>query len=109
MIHPHAEHAAEAAEAAAAQGNFWEMHDLLFENQNALEDEDLAKNALILHLDIPLFITQLASGAFLERVKEDVVSGLKSGVNGTPTFFINGKLYDSPHAYGPLLAALASS
>jgi protein-disulfide isomerase len=64
-IHPHAEHAAEAAEAAAAQGNFWEMHDLLFENQNALEDEDLARNALILHLDIPLFITQLASGAFL--------------------------------------------
>ena len=46
-IHPHAEHAAEAAEAAAAQGNFWEMHDLLFENQNALEDEDLARNALI--------------------------------------------------------------
>ena len=108
-IHPHAEHAAEAAEAAAAQGNFWEMHDLLFENQNALEDEDLAKNALILHLDIPLFITQLASGAFLERVKEDVASGLKSGVNGTPTFFINGKLYDGPHAYGPLLAALAPS
>jgi len=106
-IHPHAEHAAEAAEAAAAQGNFWEMHDLLFEDQNALEDEDLARNALILHLDIPLFITQLASGAFSERVKEDVASGLKSGVNGTPTFFINGKLYDSPHAYGPLLAALA--
>lgn len=106
-IHPHAEHAAEAAEAAAAQGNFWEMHDLLFENQNALEDEDLARNALILHLDIPLFITQLASGAFSERVKEDVASGLKSGVNGTPTFFINGKLYDGPHAYGPLLAALA--
>src|ERR1700727_3753185 len=99
MIHPHAEQAAEAAEAAAAQGNFWEMHDLLFENQNALEDEDLAKNALRLHLDIPLFITQLASGAFLERVKADVVSGLKSGVNGTPTFFINGKLYDAPHAY----------
>ena len=83
------------------------MHDLLFENQNALEDEDLARNALILHLDIPLFITQLASGAFSERVKEDVASGLKSGVNGTPTFFINGKLYDGPHAYRPLLAALA--
>ena len=61
-IHPHAEHAAEAAEAGAAQGNFWEMHDLLFENQSALEYEDLARNALILQL----FIASCPEGAPVE-------------------------------------------
>src|SRR5436190_23562011 len=67
--HPHAEHAAEAAEAAGAQGKFWEMHDMLFENQNALEDEDLARYAATLGLDAKRLIREVASGAHVARIQ----------------------------------------
>ena len=92
--HPHARHAAEAAEAAAEQGNFWEMHDVIYENQDRLEDEDLVEMARRLKLDSQAIAVALEEGTFTARVREDFRSGIRSGVNGTPTFFINGERYD---------------
>jgi protein-disulfide isomerase len=86
-IHPHAQHAAEIAEAAGKHGKFWEMHDMLFENQDALEDAQLAGYAEALGIE-PEW------GVFEERVRADFASGVRSGVNGTPTFFINGLRYE---------------
>ena len=106
QMHPHAEHAAQAAEAAGAPGRFWEMHDLLFENQGALDDEGLARYAGALRLDVHLFIAQIASDAYTARIEEDFLSGVKSGVNGTPTFFINGVRYDGTSGLDALLAVL---
>ena len=105
-VHPYAQRAAEAAEAAGAQGSFWEMHDLLFENQDALEDEDLARYAAALGLDVPRFMTDVLAGKYAWRVREDFKSGVRGGVNGTPTFFINGERYDGARGLDPLLAAL---
>jgi len=107
-IHPHAEHAAEAAEAAGAQGNFWGMHDLLFENQGALEDEDLAEYAAELGLDEKRLIREVASSVYAPRIREDFKSGVRGGVNGTPTFFINGERYDGTRDLEHLLDALTS-
>jgi len=104
--HPHAEQAAEAAEAAGAQGRFWQMHDLLFENQKRLRDEDLRGYAETLGLDVQLFETQLADHVHAERVREDFMSGVRSGVNGTPTFYVNGVRHDEPYDVETLLAAL---
>jgi protein-disulfide isomerase len=92
--HPHAEHAAQAAEAAGAQGRFWEMHDLLFEHQHALADDDLAGYARELGLDAEGFESELREGRHAARVREDMESGRRSGVQGTPTFFIDGEPYD---------------
>jgi len=105
-IHPHAERAAEAAEAAGAQGKFWEMHDLLFENQGALEDADLLRYAASLSLDGDRFATDLSTGVYTARVRGDFRSGVRSGVNGTPTFFINGVRHDQAPGYEELLAGL---
>src|SRR3989449_66144 len=105
-VHPHAQRAAEAAEAAGAQGSFWEMHDILFENQDALEDEDLARYAVALGLDARRLMTEVLGGAHTRRVREDFRSGVRGGVNGTPTFFINGERYDGARGLDPLLAAL---
>ncbi len=92
--HAHAQRAAEAAEAASAQGKFWQMHELLFENQDALEDKDLERYAAALALDVKRFRTEIFSGAYSARIREDFMAGLRGGVNGTPTFFINGQRYD---------------
>src|SRR5712691_8170588 len=92
--HPHAEHAAEAAEAAGAQGKFWEMHDSLFEHQQALDDHHLVAYAAELQLDLPRFERGLTEHRFAPRVREDFLIGVRSGVNGTPTFFINGSRHD---------------
>lgn len=105
-MHPHATHAAEAAEAAGAQGKFWKMHDVLYENQDALEDADLVRYAVDLGLDRKRFVEDLSSHAYIDRIREDVRSGIKSGVNGTPTFFINGARHDGPSDLTFLLAAL---
>ena len=105
-MHPHAEAAAEVAEFAGAQGKFWEMHDLLYENQDALEDDDLVRHAKALRLDVPRFVKEMKSGAHLERVRADLSSGVRSGVNGTPTFFINGARHDGPFDLGSLMAAI---
>jgi protein-disulfide isomerase len=89
-MHPHAQHAAEAAEAAAAQGWFWEMHDVLFERQRALDDRHLVQYAQALGLDHERLERDLTTHTYAGRVREDFRSGVRSGVNGTPTFFING-------------------
>jgi protein-disulfide isomerase len=94
QIHPHAQLAAEAAEAAGAQGKFWEMHDALYENQRYLRPELIATLAHELKLDTALFEKNLAAHRFRDRVRRDFMGGIRSGVNGTPTFFINGERYD---------------
>ena len=104
-IHPHAARAAEAAEAAGAQGNFWGMHDLLFENQDALEDEDLAEYAALLGLDANRLLSEMDAGFHRDRVQQDFKSGVRSGVNGTPTLFVNGYRYDGDRSPEGLLAA----
>jgi protein-disulfide isomerase len=106
QVHPHAEEAAEAAEAAGAQGKFWEMHDLLYENQDALEPEDLVQYARALKLDLKRFVLEMREHVYVERVREDFRSGVRSGVNGTPTFFINGARHNGPFDLGSLLAAI---
>lgn len=103
--HPHAEHAAETAEAAGTRGKFWEMHDMLFENQTALDDESLAQYAEDLGLDDRL-ISEVEAGTHAARVREDFRSGARGGVNGTPTFFINGVRYDDEPDVDSLLMAL---
>ena len=90
-VHPHAELAAEAAEAAGAQGKFWEMHDLLFEHQDALEPRDLVRYAEELGLDVARFHAELKKHKYQARVAQDVESADVSGATGTPTFFINGQ------------------
>ena len=105
-VHPHAQNAAEASEAAASQGRFWEMHDMLFDNQRALEDEDLTRYAAELGLDTARFGRELAGHAHAHRVNEDVRSGLKSGVRGTPTFFVDGIRHDGPNDLATLRAAV---
>jgi protein-disulfide isomerase len=104
--HPHAEQAAEAAESAAAQGRFWEMHDVLYENQKNLRDQDLHAYAEQLGLDVELFDKELAEHAHADRVHEDFMSGVRSGVNGTPTFYINGVRFDDSYDRETLLGAL---
>ena len=104
--HPHALLAAQAAEAAGAQGKFWEMHDLLYENQDALDDEDLVRYAKALRLDVPRFVKEMEAHTYAERVREDFSSGVRSGVNGTPTFFINGARHDGPFDLRSMAAAI---
>lgn len=108
-IHPQALRAAEAAEAAAAQGRFWEMHATLFGHQNALADADLFRYAGELGLHIETFAAHLASGAHLDRIRDDVDGGRQSGVAGTPTFFTNGVRHEGSYEAAALLAALRAS
>ncbi|MBK6007145.1 thioredoxin domain-containing protein [Ramlibacter ginsenosidimutans] len=105
-VHPHAQLAAEAAEAAGAQGQFWRMHDVLFEHQDALAPADLIKYAAALHLDVKRFAGDLSGHAFLPKIEDDMEGGLQSGVQGTPTFFINGVLHRGGHDEASLLAAI---
>jgi protein-disulfide isomerase len=104
-VHPLAQQAAEAAEAAGAQGRFWEMHDLLFGHQDGLGGVFLVRDATDLGLDRERFQRELASHAHAARVREHFMSGVRSGVNGTPTFFLNDVRYDGPHDLGAMLGA----
>jgi protein-disulfide isomerase len=104
--HPHSEQAAEAAEAANGQGRFWEMHDYLYEHQQHLDDSDLHAYAEQLGLDLDRFDRDLADHTYAERVREDFMSGVRSGVNGTPSFYINGFRHDASYDYETLLSAL---
>lgn len=92
--HPHAEHAAEAAESAAEDDLFWPMHDLLFEHQDALDDAHLMRYAETLGLDGTRVGRDIEDEAHIERIRADYMGGVRSGVNGTPTFFINGTRFD---------------
>jgi protein-disulfide isomerase len=104
--HPHAELAAEAAEAAAAQDQFWPMHDLLYENQQRLEANDLVGYADSLGLDVERFKRELEGHVHAPRVREDFMSGVRSGVNGTPSFYINGVRHEDSYDLDTLLGAL---
>jgi len=104
--HPQAQRAAEAAEAAASQGRFWEMAPLLYENQEQLDDHSLGRYAKKTGLDLKRFKKDLSSGVHAARVRADYLGGVRSGVNGTPTFFINGKRYEGTFKSEALVAAL---
>ncbi len=105
-VHPHAAAAADAAEIAGALGQFWPMHDLLYQHQHALDTPHLAHYAGQLGLDPEQFAADLAAEAQRARVREDFLSGVRSGVNGTPTFFINGVRHDGGSSAEELVAAL---
>jgi len=105
-VHPQAQQAAEAAEAAAAQGAFWEMHDLLFEHQDALRLPDMVRYAGELGLDSARFADDLHRHEGAGRVAEDVDSADLSGVSGTPTFFINGRRHHGAYDLNSLTAAV---
>jgi protein-disulfide isomerase len=94
QVHPHALLAAQAAECAGAQKKFWEMHDLLFEHQSHLKKQHLIGYAEQLQLDRVNFIAELDDEIYLQRVREHIDSGERSGVRATPTFYINGRLQD---------------
>jgi protein-disulfide isomerase len=89
-LHPRAVEAAEAAEAAGAQGKFWEMHNLLFKHQDKFSADDLTRYAKELGLDVERFTREMAEHTHLPRIASDVANGVRSGVPGTPTFFVNG-------------------
>ena len=108
QIHAHAEPAAEAAEVAADHGLFWEMHDLIFENQNRLDNRSLAAYAGSLGIEESDFLNKISQHEKLARIKEDFMSGVESGVNGTPTFFINGRRHEGANDFASLLAAAKS-
>jgi len=108
-IHEFAGAAAEASESADAQGSFWPYHDRLFTHQDALSPADLVAHAEALGLDGDRVKRDLESGAWTEQVREDFIGGVRSDVNGTPTFFINGRRYDGPYELEPLLDALRTA
>jgi protein-disulfide isomerase len=108
-IHPHAVQAAETAEAADAQGKFWEMHDYLYEHQSKLETERLLSYAEHLGLDAARVERELAEHTHEPRIREDFLSGARSGVNGTPTFYINGVRHDDSYDFDTLVAALRAA
>lgn len=93
-LHPQAVEAALAAEVSAKQDKFWEMHDMLFENQKALERADLMEYAHRLHLNMIDFQEGFEQKEHLDKIKSDFKSGVNNGVQGTPTFFINGELFE---------------
>jgi len=106
QAHPYARVAAEAAEAAALQGKFWEMHDQLYEQQTFLEPDIIPLWAEKIGLDLKKFGNDFKLAGVTQRIKEDRQSGIRSGVNGTPTFFINGTRYDGSPEVEALLEAL---
>ncbi|HLY60019.1 MAG TPA: thioredoxin domain-containing protein [Terriglobia bacterium] len=105
-MHPHAESAAESAEFAGAHGKFWEMHDLLFENQERLGDALFQELAKILKLNQADLREALEKREYIARVRADFTGGVRSGVNGTPTFFINGQRHDGPFEFEDLVGAI---
>jgi protein-disulfide isomerase len=107
-IHPHALAASRAAEAAGMQDRFWEMHEMLFRHQQAIEENDLRRYAIELALDVAQFDRDRSGGAVLERVRRDVRSGSASGeVRGTPTLFIDGVVHRAGYDAATLLGVLA--
>jgi protein-disulfide isomerase len=105
-MHPYAQHAAEAAEAAAAQGRFWQMHDSILQQQSELGTDLLHQLALKIKLDVVQFSADIEARRYRPRVKRDFMGGMRSGVAGTPTFFINGKRYEGALDHASLLSAI---
>ena len=107
--HPHAQHAAEIAEAAGYRGRFWAMHDLLFEHQDALDDQDLIKYAAAVGLDPGWAMAVLRVHAFTERVRRDILSGVQSGVSEIPTLYINDFRYEDAQNAPSLIVAIQNA
>jgi protein-disulfide isomerase len=108
-LHPLAETAAEAAEAAGAQGKFWPMHDWIYEHQDTLALDDLLAAATRLGLDAEAFAADVAGHRHERKIREDFMSGVRSGVNGTPTFFVNGVRHDGGYDLDSLLDAIGAA
>ncbi len=105
-IHPFAEEAAEAAEFAADRGHFWEMHDLIFRYQDRLGMPLLTELTQELGLSSDELKLNLKQQTYKDRIRADFTGGIRSGVNGTPTFYINGTRYNGPNDYDYLLEAM---
>ena len=106
QIHPYAFQAAETAESAGAQGKFWQMHDYLFEHQQQEAYAHPREDAQAIGLDMQKFVQDMNNHTFAPKVEEDMRSGMESGVAGTPTFFINGQMYNGSYDVQTLLSAL---
>jgi protein-disulfide isomerase len=106
QMHPHAESAAETAELAGSFDKFWEMHDLLYENQDRLDDDLLVELTQELQLAPAKLREALETQQFQPRVRADFTGGVRSGVNGTPTFFINGQRHDGSYDFNSLVDAI---
>ena len=109
QIHAYAQRAAEAAQGAAAQGQFWQMHDILFSHQQALVNDHLVEYANNLGLDIPQFLQDISSQVHIDRINQDIESGLYSGVTAAPALFINGSRYTSRWNIEELMAAIITA
>jgi protein-disulfide isomerase len=109
QVHPHAQRAAEAAEEAGSQNKFWKMHDYLYEHQQALDDNHLEKYAKIIGLDLETFDEDMDNHVHIPKIREDFLSGIQSGVNGTPSFYINGTRYDGSWDFDSLIQILTST
>jgi protein-disulfide isomerase len=107
-VHPHAAHAAKFAEAAATAGKFWEAHDLLYENQAALDDDSLVAYGALIGLS-PAAVFEAFDGRYDGRIRREFAGGLRSGVNGTPSLFINDSRYDGERDVESLVAALRAA
>jgi protein-disulfide isomerase len=105
-IHPYAEVAAEAAEAATARQRFWQMHNWLFEHQDQLDPVGLTAGIEAVGLPVDEVIQEVNDHIYLDRIRRDFVSGARSGVNGTPTFFVNGVRHDGGYSLPELLTAV---
>jgi protein-disulfide isomerase len=106
QVHPHADHAAEAAEAADPAGKYWDMHDAIFEHQTAITDRDLARYGEQVGLEPGVIEDALTAQTYAARVRADFMSGVRSGVNGTPMFFINGEQYQGGYDAASLIAGI---
>ncbi|MBD2082631.1 thioredoxin domain-containing protein [Leptolyngbya sp. FACHB-17] len=109
QIHPHAQRAAEAAEAAAMQGQFWQMHEMLFIHQQALENGYLVEYANRLGLDIPRFLQDLSKGVYVEHIIADIQGGYRSGVEVAPALFVNEARYRERRTVEQLIAAIVAA
>ncbi len=107
--HPHAQKAAEAVEAAAAQGQFWQMHDLLFTHQQALEDGFLVEYADSLGLDISRFLQDISKQTHIDRISQDIEGGYQSGVTNAPALFVNGIRYRDRWTIEQIMAAIIAA
>jgi protein-disulfide isomerase len=107
--HPHALMAAEAAEAAAAQGRFWHLHDLLFQNQAHLKDKDLYRYAVEVGLDMARYTAEMDDHIYLQKVREHVEGGRRSHIRATPAFFVDGSVQDISFGMKALHDAVASA
>jgi protein-disulfide isomerase len=107
--HPHALMAAEAAEAAAAQGRFWQMHDMLFQNQAHLKDKDLYRYAADVGLDMARYTAEMDDHIYLQKVREHVEGGRRSHIRATPAFFVDGSLQDISFGMKALHDAVAGA